>query len=468
MIKTDDMPLVDGLIKYISEDVYPFHMPGHKAGRGFENWFKDNIVKMDLTEIPNLDYLHDAEGIIKKAQHKAAKAFGADETRFLVGGSTAGITAMIMGCCRRGDRLIVARNSHKAVWNAIAISGVEPISIWPAYHEDKAMTGQITPQQIENALEENPDAIGAVIVSPDYYGMCADLCSMAGILHKKNKILMIDEAHGAHFPFSLEMPESASKCDADIWVQSAHKTLSAFTQGAYLHYQNDNIDGARIDTILKMIQSSSPSYMIMASLDYARHQMETQGAYKISTMLEYIKSTSRELADIGLFIEDGSSLKGVFQKDPSRLVIDVTAYGITGYEAEQKLRQSGIQTEMSDVHRLVLIPTIADDEECYLKLIDALKSIEKGTTVSKYEWNIHKPKAAMMPWKILDAEWETIHLDKSAGRISASIICTYPPGIPIYVMGEVIDTKGIEQIEQTLTLGGSLYGVKNHMIRVVK
>ncbi|MGE4282571.1 MAG: aminotransferase class I/II-fold pyridoxal phosphate-dependent enzyme, partial [Clostridia bacterium] len=244
-------PLYDALKAYSKKNMIPFHMPGHKLGAGFPEQFRDSFLDIDLTELPDTDDLHAPEGPIEEAQKLAAEAFGARQTFFLVNGSTCGIQTMIAGVCNPGDILIVDRNCHLSVIHSLILCGVIPQYIYPEYISDLDFIGGINPHEVEEALKKHPDAKGVFITCPTYHGICSDIKTIADIVHRYDKMLLVDEAHGAHFCFHPSLPQGALHAGADICVQSAHKTLPALTQSALLHVNSFNIDLQRIKRCLK-------------------------------------------------------------------------------------------------------------------------------------------------------------------------------------------------------------------------
>lgn len=473
------MPLVKALIEYAGQNIVRFHMPGHKGTNIFPRDFLDNLIALDITEIPGMDNLYLPSGVIAQAQMLAAKAFGADHTFFLVNGSTAGVLAMIMAACRPGDKLIIPRNSHRSVWSAIIIADVNPVYIQPRYDKENYLATQISAQDVERALDENPDAVGVVVVHPTYYGLCSHLEQIEKIVHERGKLLLVDEAHGAHFIFHSDLPPSAGELGADMWVQSAHKTLPALTQAAYLHVKGDRVDLRRVAQIIAMLQTSSPSYLIMASLDWARFFMESEGKPLIERLIHEVQAVKSWLRNhVGfLTIDDYEKGEEIAALDPTRLVLDVREFGITGYQAERILREAGIQVEMSDMYRVVLICSVADDKRVFDILIKALDNLAKrlpdckvGKKTSCDNMSISQeiPRQMLSPREAFYSIIERVPLEKSMGRICAGIVGAYPPGIPYFCPGELIDKGGVEELLYIQRCGGVLFGVeKEGLIPVV-
>jgi arginine/lysine/ornithine decarboxylase len=355
------MPLVSKLREYILNQPVPFHMPGHKGGRKFPDGLPF-LPKMDLTEVPDLDNLQAPEGVIREAQQLAAKAFQSEACFFLVNGSTSGIHIMMMASLLPGEQVLVPRNCHKAVWGGLILSGAKPVYIQPEYDVERGLVTHVTPQAVEGAIDENPAIKCMIITNPDYYGLSPHLMEIRNILSKRDIKLLVDEAHGSHLIFHPDLPPSASQCSADIWVQSAHKTLPAFTQSSYLHIGNGsgNTDSKYFDKVSqvhRIMQSTSPSYLLMASLDWARAYMAENGRESLDKLLEHLTWVRRELSTLEIDTMENYRRPEIFQTDASRLVLDISNLGLTGFEGEEVLRRAGVQVEMSDFHRLVLVCT---------------------------------------------------------------------------------------------------------------
>ena len=433
--------------------------------------FLSEIEKLDLTEIPGLDNLHAPAGVLKEAQELAAEAFGANKSYFLVNGSTVGLHAAISTVCRPGDHLIAGRDSHSAVINGMLLRGVYPAYILPEYSLGFGINTGIAPQTVESALFEMPDAAGVLITRPNYYGVCSDIKKISEIVHKHNKILIVDEAHGAHLSFHPELPAGALEAGADLVVQSAHKTLPAFTQGAYLHIGSDRIDQERLEYFLDMYQTTSPSYVIMAYLDIARELMRKNGRYLLNGLLSSVRTSLGGISDSGIRLLGCNDVPG-FELDATRITANTASIGITGYSAEKLLREShNIQAEMSDLFNIVCIATVADDPESIGRLFSALSSLERlqmsgkmaefsamTSTVAEYR-GLKKPVQSVSPSTILEAGIDRIPLEDAAGRTSRGMITPYPPGLALVCPGEIINRDIVDYIATLVRSGGSVHGI---------
>lgn len=501
-------------------------MPGHKLAKGIPHELAQDILKLDVTEIEGTDNLHYPEGIIKEAEVLAAKAFGADKTFFLVNGSTCGIQAAIMSACARGQKIIIGRDSHKSVVAGLILSGAEPVFAYPEYICEFGITGAITAKSIEKLLCQHPDAVAVLITRPNYYGICSNIEEISSVVHSYNKLLIVDEAHGAHLVFNEKLPPSAIKHGADICIQSAHKTLPAVTQGAYLHVKGDRVDIDRLKLNLSMLQTSSPSYILMSYLDIARELMERDGAQKLDQLIDEIQWFKKELekyleyrilsSDI-LFDKNldkkpvspsvsFTTSESILMHDTTRLVINISKLGISGYYAEKLLRERfETQVEMADYENLVFITTTADNHETFSALLDAMRSLlniidYKGkrenlymhsNIIKKYYKELHNSvtndlvetdkvtkvgkaevsdiNTCVLPYEAYMAQKEKIPVEDSCNRICADVITPYPPGIPVLYPGDIIEKKHIQYITAIIEIGGMINGIShNKCVQVIK
>jgi lysine decarboxylase len=460
-------PLYSEMKKYVDSKPIPFHMPGHKLGAGFTDEFRKNMATYDLTEIPGLDNLHYPEEIILEAQKLAAEAFGADNSFFLVNGSTVGILATIFTVCKAGDSLIVARDCHKSVTNGMIMAGVNPIYIKPSFNNEFGISIGISGTAVLDALINNPEAVGVLLTRPNYYGCCCDIKEIAEIVHKHGRILIVDEAHGAHLHFNNNLPLDAIMGGADICVQSAHKTLPALTQAALLHVKGDRINIDKLKFYLSTFQTSSPSYIIMASLDIARATMESHGKEMLERLLENVISLKRRLKSIKKIKILSGEGQMDFEIDQTRIVINVKELGITGFLAEKILRESfNIQIEMSDLYNIVCIATIADEEENFEKLYRGIEEIASRFKNGKpladiYNVELLIPRQVVSLRDTLLCSSKSVKFEDALNKVSLNTITPYPPGIPIICPGEEISEETYNFISKILRAGGKVNGIGN-------
>lgn len=544
-------PIYNYLREYAKQNINIFHMPGHKLTKGMPYELAQDILKLDVTEIDGTDNLHYPEGIIKEAEELAAKAFGADKTFFLVNGSTCGIQAAIMSVCARGQKIIIGRDSHKSVVSGLILSGAEPVFVYPQYNCEFGITTSITAESIEKSLCQHPDAVAVLITRPNYYGICSDIEKISSIVHAYNKLLIVDEAHGAHLAFNEKLPPSAIKYGADICIQSAHKTLPAVTQGAYLHVKGSRVDIDKLKFNLTMFQTSSPSYIIMSYLDIARELMELYGKTKLNNLLDEISWFKQQLkkypeykilsnevllnrnsvkSNLTQWDLDYSSLNQdsrtkaihnseyignseattkskfvssiysqintirnsveweIILHDPTRLVINISQLGISGYYGEKLLREKfKTQVEMADYENLVFITTIADNHDTFSRLLESLAKLsdmmhkektqrEKSQNEKSYKEKLGNEtpfyfgeNIGLLPYEAYIAQKEEVPIEESCERICAGVITPYPPGIPVLYPGEIIKKNQIDYLISIIQAGGKINGIsRNKCVQVVK
>ena len=449
-------------------------MPGHKLSKGIPYELTQDILKLDITEIYGSDNLHCPEGIIRDAQQLAAQAFGAEHTFFLVNGSTCGVQAALLSVCQRDDVVLVSRDAHKSFLAALILSGARPVFIKPRFDENFCISAEVSVDDIKKALDEHPEAKAVFLTRPNYYGICCDIQQISNLVHDKGKILIVDEAHGAHLGFCDQLPQSTIKQGADICIQSAHKTLPALTQSAYMHVRGPRIDMGKLRFNLAMLQTSSPSYILMAFLDIAREIMQKEGGPRLDNLVGNLTIFINDLhSNTSLCALTQDALPRDVENDITRLVINTRSSGLTGYEAEKLLRKSfNTYIEMSDSQNIVLISTIADDVISFSKLYTAMREIDRqgryNMPLKKQKINtLHIPRVIMTPCETYYAKKETIRLYDSCGRVCAGVITPYPPGIPILYPGEVFEEHTIEYLKSIISDGGNITGITDGCVEVV-
>lgn len=474
-----DLPLYNTIKRYSKDMQAIFHMPGHKQNNEVFGKHLESILSLDVTEVLGTDNLHSPEGAILDAQKKAARLFSADATWFLVNGTTCGIQAMLLTVCNPGDEILVARNCHRSVFSGLVLVGAKPIYIYPDIHAELGILGSLSVKNVEEALKRYPKAKGLILTSPTYEGLCSDIQSIASLLHEKNKVLLVDEAHGAHFSFHEKYPKSSLEYGADLVVQSSHKTLAALTQSAMLHMKGNRIDKTRLQQMLAITQTSSPSYILLCGLDVCCEILEKEGHRLLGQLYENIVEFRDKMETLSLFnlIEERKiSTQGTLYKDPTKLVIDVRKTGCTGKEIENILRNEyKIQMEMSTENYILGIATLGDEEQAFNHLFLALEEIEsklegKDLDSKTYSFEPVADKIVCLPREAVFAEKEVINLYASKGRIAGEFIIPYPPGIPMLIPGEEITEEIIVRITALQQMGCSILGshTKGNNIQVIK
>jgi arginine decarboxylase len=466
MSSQESTPLLSQLQKFVNSRDTPFYAPGHKQGQGISqelsNLLGKAVFKADLPELPDLDNLFAPTSVIKEAQILASEAFGADKTWFLVNGSSGGIIAAILATCGVGDKIILPRNIHKSAISGLILSGAQPVFINPEYNSTLDLSLNITPESLENALKLHPDTKAVLVVSPTYQGVCCHLETIAQITHNYSIPLLVDEAHGAHFAFHPDLPPAALSLGADISIQSTHKVLGALTQASMLHLKGDRVNLEKIDHALQLVQTTSPSYLLLASLDGARKQMAMQGLDLLTKTLDLATIAQKELNKIPNIsvLDFPHSSAGCYRIDRTRLTVIVKDFGLSGYEIDDILRQKfAVTAELPTLNQLTFIISIGNTGEQIDRLITAFQSLESPSHPSLPATSpLITGNFALSPREAFFAPTETVSRQNAINRLSANVICPYPPGIPVLMPGELISQETLDYLQTILSLGGTITG----------
>lgn len=455
---------------YADTDTYPFHMPGHKRNMdGFENPYN-----IDITEITGFDDLHHADGIIKEAQQRAAKLYGADRCYYLVNGSTCGILSAISATTKKGDKIIVARNCHKSVYHALYLRELQPVYVYPE-ESDYNIQGQIRKEDIQEILEQNTDIKAVIITSPTYDGVVSDIAEIAKLVHAYNIPLIVDEAHGAHFGLDESMPQNAINLGADCVIVSIHKTLPAFTQTALLLVNEGKADCQKIEEFLDIYETSSPSYILMAGIEKCIRVMTENSKElfaRLNQNLDGFYKKMRALQKLHVLIEEDFKDKA-FEFDRTKILISTENTDITGHQLKEILTDRyQIELEMSCENYALAIATVMDEEDGFRRLAEALIEIDSNCNIQKTSCSIReiytKPERKYEIHEIDNFSKEKVSLQQAEGKISSEYIYFYPPGIPILVPGERINIQNIKAIEEAIAQGIEVYGLtENKMIFIL-
>lgn len=455
------MGIYESLLENAESGIYPMHMPGHKRNEKFLKMV--NPYTIDITEVDGFDDLHAPEEIILEAMEKGKNLYKSCQCFLLVNGSTCGILSAICACVPKGGKLIAARNCHKSVYNAIALTECESVFIMPETDNQNGICYGITAAQVEKALLENPDASAVIITSPTYEGVVSDIEKISEVTRKYCVPLIIDEAHGAHFGFSPLFPESAVSKGADIVIQSLHKTLPSFTQSAVLHICTEFGGKFPVQRYLSIFQSSSPSYILMAGIDRCFDILQNDGAKLFELYENRLKkfySSMKKLKVIKILPEEYP--KG-FIRDMGKIVIDLSSSSLTGGEFSQLLlKKYKIQLEMASSCYAIAMTSICDTDEGFERLKEAL--IEIDSLLSKSENTRHfsplpeKTETVIKISEALSASSRDIPISEADGKISGEFIYAYPPGIPIIAPGERFTHKVLRSIDELLSCDVAVKG----------
>lgn len=475
-IEGKDTGLYEALVRYSGSDYYPCHMPGHK--RNEEAGMMAAYYGIDITEIDGFDNLHHAEGLLREAQQRANRLYGNEdsETFYLVNGSTCGVLASIMAVAEHGEEILIARNCHKSVYHAAIMQELRLHYYYPTILEAYGICDGAAAEDIIRLMEEYPDCRAVVITSPTYEGIISDIHAIADAVHARDKVLIVDEAHGAHLGLNEAVPDGALSCGADLVIHSLHKTLPSMTQTALLHVQGGRVDRRKLRRYLSMLQTSSPSYVLMASMDCCIRYMETHGAERYAYMRKQYDIFRKKMEECR-HIRIGSMETAAAEKkthmagwDIGKLVIYTRDHALDGQQLYDLLRDEyHLQMEMAAETYVLAIMTIMDTQEGWQRLADALRQIDdridagmtepcisnRNTGIAAAVYADSRMTAAEAFW----GEYEEVPLAQSAGRVAADFINLYPPGIPLIVPGEVVEKDLLVQIETSVQMGLQVQGV---------
>lgn len=458
---THRRPLVEALKKFQQQRPVSFHVPGHKHGElsGLPNEMR-SALQYDQTELSGLDDLHYPEGAIREAQELLADAYGAERSFFLVNGSTTGNLAMIHAVCKEGDRVLVQRNSHKSIFHAMELAKLRPVYLTPEWGEASQSAEGISLATVKEAIRQYPESTALILTYPNYYGMAGtEIKEIINYSHQFNIPVLVDEAHGAHLLAGGLFPQSALTYGADAVVQSAHKTLPAMTMGSFLHIRGERISINRISKYLRIFQSSSPSYLIMASLDDARAYIQNYSRPDLQFFEEKRK----------LFIESLKTVSGleVFEADDP-LKIMLRAPGYSGFRFQEKMEAQNVFVEMADSHQVVLVLPLLKQGHMYpfaeirSRIRESVQKLRKEQTDTKFPVTRHEPEIISEPeisYEAIDlADMEWISYTKAMGRYSAAMVTPYPPGVPLVLPGELWTHSKLEQLMDHLAAGAVIQG----------
>jgi arginine/lysine/ornithine decarboxylase len=476
----DKTPLLDTLLGHARRNVTSFHTPGHKNGKGIDkklaSYVGRELFGLDVTVFPEVDSLHDPTGPIRKAQQLMADAYGVEQSFFLVNGSSSGNMAMILSACRPGESMIISRNAHKSTLGGIVMSGVWPIWIQPTVDQNLDILFDSTPEQIEKALKQFPEAKAVFVTSPTYNGVTTNLKRIADICHARGKVLLVDEAHGAHLKFHKQLPMSAIDAGADLVGQSTHKTLAAMSQGSVLHFNSKLIDVNRVKRIVSMLQTTSPNYLTLATLDLARWQMMSQGEKILDRLIQNVERARNAINHMKHFTcLTRAEIQGRgFDMDYTKLTINVTRTGYSGQHISEILaKEFNIQVDAADLFNLIAITGIGTDKADLDRLVAALAEIDQRNQGEAQNWVLNIPSLStelvMNPRDVfLLYSSKRVPLRKAIGHISAQPLTPYPPGIPVLIPGERVTTEIVEYLEDLTERAVRVSGQEAEALRTVR
>jgi lysine decarboxylase len=474
------VPIIEALENYHKNAIVRFHMPGHKgnicAEEGLARLLGTEAFRLDVTNIPEMDNLHQPRGVIKEAEQLAAEAFGADRTYFLINGSSCGLQALIMTVCDPGDRILVPRNIHRSILGGIILSGAIPIFYLPSYDPEFGIPLGCLPEVIEQYLTSGKPVKAVLIVNPTYHGITSDVARIADIAHKHAIPLLVDEAHGPHLRFHENLPASSLQQGADAVVHGTHKLLTSFTQSSMLHTKGRLVDCHRLEAVLRILQSTSTSYLLLASLDAARASIQANGRKMIAAALEnsqYIRERVQRTNVLKTYGKEIIGKNGISGLDLTKVTISCRQVGMSGYQMEKILRDNyNIQVEMADLFNILLLVTAGNnynDIEAISCALDQLVNTKKysgGHTTSAGNVLLYPeiPEMVLSPREAFFSPVIAAPIENAVGKVSAEIITCYPPGVPIVGPGELITQEIIEYMLTLKATGASFQGCHDPLL----
>ncbi|WP_039765107.1 MULTISPECIES: aminotransferase class I/II-fold pyridoxal phosphate-dependent enzyme [Caldicellulosiruptor] len=471
-------PLFDAVKRHIEKNIIPFHVPGHKYGRGlkeFTDFVGQNVMLMDLNGMEDLDNANNPIGVIYEAEKLFASAFGAQYAYFLVNGTTSGVQTMIMSACEPGDEIILPRNAHKSAFGGIILSGAIPVYVQPEVNEELGITMGVTIENVKKAILKHPHAKAVFVINPTYYGIASDLKSITRTAHKFGMAVLVDEAHGAHMGFHNDFPLTAMEVGADMSAVSTHKTGGSLTQSSVLLLRGHRIQPETVKQVLNLTMTTSSSYILMCSIDVARKQLAMYGEEMLEETLRLARMAREEINKIEGLYAFGKELigtPGVYDFDETKLGINVRRLGITGYEAERILRDEyNIQIEMSDLYNILAIISLGDTQESVEKLIEALRDMAKKLGVKDVKTPtivLHSPQVIVSPRDAFYSSKKVVELDNAVGEISGEMVMAYPPGIPLILPGERITKDLVDYIKLLKEEDCQLQGTADPYVNTIR
>jgi arginine/lysine/ornithine decarboxylase len=463
-------PVYEALERLRKQRVVPFDVPGHKRGRGnpeLRELLGERCVSLDVNSMKPLDNLCHPMSVIKEAEELAAEAFGADHAFFMVGGTTSSVQSMVMAACRAGEKIILPRNVHKSVINALILNGAVPVYVDPKVDEKLGISLGMELDDLHQAILDNPDAVCVLVNNPTYYGICSDLRGIVKLAHEHDMLVLVDEAHGTHLYFGKNLPVNAMAAGADMASVSMHKSGGSLTQSSLL-LVNKTVNWEYVSQIINLTQTTSASYLLLSSLDISRRNLALRGEESFAKVVEMAEYAREEINEIGGYYAYGRELvngNSVYDFDVTKLSVYTRDIGLAGIEVYDLLRDEyDIQIEFGDITNVLAYISIGDRIQDIERLVGALADIKR--LYSKDPAHMLKseyisPKVCVSPQKAFYSDKESLPIRDTAGRICAEFVMCYPPGIPILAPGELITDQIIEYIIYAKEKGCSMQGTQD-------
>ena len=469
-------PIYEALERFREMRVVPFDVPGHKHGKGnpeLTAFLGEQCVSIDVNSMKPLDNLCHPVSVIHEAELLAADAFGAEHAFLMVGGTTSSVQSMVLSCCKRGDKIILPRNVHRSVINALVLCGAIPVYVNPEVDRRLGISLGMSRNQVKKAIEANPDAVAVLVNNPTYYGICSDLRTIVKMAHEADMMCLVDEAHGTHFYFGENMPVSAMAAGADMAAVSMHKSGGSLTQSSLLLI-GKNVNAGHVRQIINLTQTTSGSYLLMSSLDISRRNLALRGKSVFRKVVEMAEYAREEINEIGGYYAYGKELingDSIFDFDPTKLSIHTRDIGLAGIEVYDILRDEyDIQIEFGDIGNILAYLSIGDRMQELERLVSALAEIRRryikdsnGLLSQEYI----DPEVVCSPQEAFYAKKKSIPIDQSAGLVCSEFVMCYPPGIPILAPGERITKEILDYIAYAKAKGCSMTGPEDPKIEYI-
>ena len=472
------MPLIEAMLQYKSEDVYPLHTPGHKGGRGMQRLLRQELgasVQMDVSLMSELDDIHEPETYIKEAQELAARTYGSDACFWAVNGTSQAIHAMLLTALKPVEKLLLPRNAHRSVAGGLVLGGIEAVYLQPEYQPEFGIQMQVTVQQIEAALAQDSKIKAVLLTSPNYYGVAADVQAIADCCHAHNAVLLVDEAHGPHLGFSELLPPSALQCGADACAQSTHKILGAMTQCSMLHVQGARLDLQRAADVMSILTTTSPNYLLMASLDAARAQVQAYGGEMAAAAVQAAAKLRRLCASYsGLRVMEAADCGGL-QLDTTKVTVNFAAWGYTGVEVGELFREARVAVELVDAYNVLFLVTYADVTTDYdealariAAVLDKMQAQKRAPLQLAAAAQVPQTQAVLPLRDVFYRAKRAVPLAQAAGKICGEQVSFYPPGIPVLLPGELVTEEIIAYCRAQKELGLPVSGPADSSLQTVR
>lgn len=471
--KQRQAPLYEALENLRKKRIVPFDVPGHKRGRGNPELVAllgEKCVGLDVNSMKPLDNLCHPSSVIREAEALAADAFGAANAFFMVGGTTSAVQSMILSVCKDGEKIIMPRNVHKSVINALILNGAVPVYVNPEVDNQLGIALGMEPEKLKKAVEDNPDAKAVLVNNPTYYGICSDMRAIVDIAHSHGMKVLADEAHGTHFYFNNRLPVSAMAAGADMAAVSMHKSGGSLTQSSLL-LLNDSMNADYVRQIINLTQTTSASYLLMSSLDISRRNLALKGEKSFEKVIDMAAYARAEINDIGGYYAYGKELvngTSVYDFDVTKLAVYTRDIGLAGIEVYDLLRDEyDIQIEFGDISNILAYISIGDRLQDIERLVGALydlKRLYRRDKAGMLSAEYFSPEVAVPPRKAFYSPKISLPLKEAEGRICTEFVMCYPPGIPILAPGELITKDIIEYIDYARVKGCSLQGTEDFAV----